>query len=446
MSQAAVAVCTPENPANGLAALQSLVAKSLVTMIEDRAGDARYRLLESLRAYALDRLNESGTYDAHMQRFATFFGDLAVSCDARYGHMPNRAFFALVEPEIANFRAALEWSLAEGHDPVLGAALAGAMGLVFRQASLFAEGIAWAKRGLALDVTLPASVVGRLHVALSVFHFTLGGIGRGLEMAIAATAADRRTDDSASLAWARTLETYCLYRLGRHDEAREAGNEAVATARAGGDPLRLAGALNAYAVTLPPERSEERFAVLEEAIRCSRAAGDEDAIVPKAQLGAAYFEAANYGAALAITLEIVESARSSRDTPTVQACLVNVAACALALDDVERADAAAREALESAEALGKSMIVMWAFQHLGTVAARRRAPVRAARCLGAADTLLTEFGIERELVEQMLYHETVEEIRAAIGEPAYLDHLAAGRALPFDDAVAEALGEDGSET
>jgi hypothetical protein len=117
--QAAVAVCTPEDPAGGRAALQSLVAKSLVTMVEDRAGEARYRLLESLRAYALDRLRESGTYDAGMRRFATYFAELAMSCDARSGHMPNGALFALVEPEIANFRAALEWSLAEGHDPAL---------------------------------------------------------------------------------------------------------------------------------------------------------------------------------------------------------------------------------------------------------------------------------------------------------------------------------------
>ena len=442
--QAAVAVCAPENPTGGIAALQSLVAKSLVTMVEDRAGEARYRLLESLRAYALDRLRESGTYDAGMCRFATYFGELAHSCDARYGHMPNRAFFALVEPEIANFRAALEWSLAEGHDPALGAALAGAMGLVFRQASRFAEGIAWAERALALDVTLPASVVGRLHVALSIFHFTLGAIARGLESAIAATAAYRRTDDSASLAWARTMEAYCLYRLGRLDQAREAGGEAVAMARSSGDSMRLAGALNAYTVTLSPERAFERFAMLEEAIRCSQAAGDADAIVPKAQLGAAYFEAGNFRAALSFALEVVESARRSRDKPTVSSGLVNVAACALALDEVELADAAAREALESAEALGKSMIVMLAFGHLATVASRRGAPVRAARCLGASDALLAEFGVERERAEQMLYRETIEAICAAIGEPAYLAHLAAGRALSFDVAVAEALREDGS--
>ena len=89
--------------------------------------------------------------------------------------------------------------------------------------------------------------------------------------------------------------------------------------------------------------------------------------------------------------------------------------------------------------IGTTHYTMCAFQHLGSVAARRGAFERAARLLGASNERYREFGIAREFTEQSLYDRSIEEIRGALGEERLHFHLDEGAALPFERAVDEAL-------
>src|SRR4051812_13750980 len=97
-------------------AIAGLVAKSMV-VIDDATGDAsRYRLLETLREYAADRLDEAGTADAWRRRHAAYCSELA----ARVGpglagpdEFPSRA---RMRADADNLRAAVTWSL-DARDP-----------------------------------------------------------------------------------------------------------------------------------------------------------------------------------------------------------------------------------------------------------------------------------------------------------------------------------------
>ena len=213
-------------------------------------------------------------------------------------------------------------------------------------------------------------------MALSFFYFNMGRMQDAFDAAERATEAYAAAAQRTELAWALTQQGYCLYLLGRAGESRDAVLRAVATAREQDDPLRLAGALNAFALTIPIERVAERFAPLEEAIRCYRAAGDEGAIVPTANLAETHYATGNYASALAAGLDVVAMTRKNRDRSNLAAALTNVAAYALTLDDVEQADAAAREALGLVRDIGKTLNTMCALQHLGSVAARRGDYVR----------------------------------------------------------------------
>jgi predicted ATPase/DNA-binding XRE family transcriptional regulator len=436
--EAAAEICGDDRALvrDGLAAL---IAKSLVTVVEDREGRMRYRLLETMRAYALDRLAEGADGPRCAGRFARFFGALATAADHRYGRMPNHDFLAWVEPDLDNFRAALTWTLGERNDVRLGAELAGALGWVYRQTSLFAEGARWCEKALVEAGDLPATTLGRLHMALSFFYFNTGQMSRAFDAAEVATVAYGDGGHRAELAWALTQQAYCLYLLGRAGESRDAVVRAVAVAREQDDPLRLAGALNAFALTIPLERAAERFAPLEEAIRCYRAAGDEGAIVPTANLAETHYATGNYAAALAAGWDVVAMTRKNRDRSNLAAALTNVAAYALTLDDVEQADLAAREALGLVRDIGKTLNTMCALQHLGSVAARRGDYARAARLAGASNRLYADFGLTREFTEQSLYDRTLDQIRAALGDAALREHLDAGETLPLERAVAEAL-------
>jgi predicted ATPase/DNA-binding XRE family transcriptional regulator len=423
-------------------ALEDLSAKSLVVAIEQHDGRLRYRLLETTRTYAVERLRESGEHDPFAARFAQYFRTLATAADARFGRIANAEFLAFVEPDLDNFRTALEWSLGRRNDTALGAELAGALGWVYRQTLLFAEGARWAERALAEAGDVPPLVAGRLHMALSFLYFNMGSMRRALDAALHATVSYRTVAAPSELTWSLTQQVYCLHMLGDGDGARLAADEAVDVARRQDDALRLAGALNALAITIPLERAAERFAPLEEAIRYFRAAGDENALVPTANLAETHYATGNFAAALSSGLDVVAITRKDRDRSNLAAALANVAAYALTVGDVAQADAAAREALTLVRDLGKTLNTMCALQHMGTIAARRGDHVRGARLQGASNALYRAFGLTREFTEQSLYDCTIEEIRASLGDCELERHLAAGVALPVEDAVTEALSRD----
>ena len=436
--EAAAEICGDDH-ASVRDALEGLSAKSLVVAIEQRDGRLRYRLLETIRAYAVERLRESGEQDRFAARFARYFRTLATAADGRYGRIANAEFLEFVEPDLDNFRTALEWALGGGNDLALGAELAGALGWVYRQTSLFAEGARWAERALAEAGDLPPLIAGRLQMALSFLYFNMGSMRRALDASLQATASYRTVTAPSELTWSLTQQVYCLYMLSDGDGARSAANEAVDVARRQDDVFRLAGALNALAITIPLERASERFAPLQEAIRYFRAAGDENALVPTANLAETHFATGNFAAALSCGLDVVAMTRKNRDRSNLAAALTNVAAYALTVGDVAQAEAAAREALGLVRDLGKTLNTMCALQHMGTIAVRHGDLVRAARLQGASNELYREFGLSREFTERSLYERTLEELCTALGDGELERHLAAGAVLTLDEAVTEAL-------
>lgn len=306
-------------------------------------------------------------------------------------------------------------------------------------------GANWAERGLAEVPGGNPDLVGRLHMALSLFYLNMGEMHRALNAARLATESFRTTPTQSDLSWSRAQEAGCLLFLGQRDDAREAVEEAVTVAREQKDSFRLANVLNALALTIPIERAAERFAPLEEAIRTYRAAEAEGAIVPTGNLAEAHYATGNFASALSCGLDVVAMARTNRDRSFLAGALTNVAAYALTVGDVLQADLAAREAMSVARDIGKTHYTMVALQHLGSVAARRGAFVRAARLLGASNARYREFGIAREFTEQSLYDRTIDEVRVALGEDDLRARLDEGAALSVARAVDEALVPISSE-
>ena len=119
--------------------LAQLVARSLVVADTNDAG-ARYRLLETTRAYALEKLAEAGETDAIKRRHAQHFRDRFERASDDWLRMPDADWRALYLPERDNVRAALDWALGVDGDPIIGIALAGASAALWAELSLPGEG------------------------------------------------------------------------------------------------------------------------------------------------------------------------------------------------------------------------------------------------------------------------------------------------------------------
>ncbi|MEJ7783555.1 MAG: tetratricopeptide repeat protein [Solirubrobacteraceae bacterium] len=119
--------------------LEALVAKSLVVAEQSDAPKARYRLLETIRAYAAERLEQAGETAALRRRHARFYLELAERAEPELTGPDQERWFDRLDAERANLRLALEWSLSHG-EPQQALRLAGALVLFWRVRCHFGEG------------------------------------------------------------------------------------------------------------------------------------------------------------------------------------------------------------------------------------------------------------------------------------------------------------------
>jgi predicted ATPase/DNA-binding winged helix-turn-helix (wHTH) protein len=128
--------------------LANLVAKSLV--IADAGGATpRYRLLETTRAYLLEKLVQAGEFDAAARRHAERYRDLFEAAEAESATRPTDEWLAEYGPRIDNLRAALDWAFSPGGDASIGVALTAVAVPLWTHLSLVDECRSRAEQALA---------------------------------------------------------------------------------------------------------------------------------------------------------------------------------------------------------------------------------------------------------------------------------------------------------
>ncbi len=140
---AAAAVCCDGDVGLALDLVDRLVSKSLVEALS-AGGRTRYRLLATIRQYAADRLDDSGTADRARTRHAITFLGLA----------EREHELQLLAREHDNFRAALDWSLSAGMD--IGPRLVAALGNFWLARGFLQEAGSWLRRALPHAAADPA--------------------------------------------------------------------------------------------------------------------------------------------------------------------------------------------------------------------------------------------------------------------------------------------------
>jgi predicted ATPase/class 3 adenylate cyclase/DNA-binding CsgD family transcriptional regulator len=189
--------------------LTLLVDKSLV-VAENTAGRTRYRLLETVRQYALEKLGESGEADAFRSRHCGYYTSMAALLDAPartdYGQRLEQA-----EVEMDNLRSALGWNL-ETSDTERALSLASSLQPLWMTRGRFLEGRAWFETVVAQDdlnkLDVPAAVRARAFADTAVLNMW---VGSSIDRAERALAIARELGDPALLA--RTL-TACGFIAG----------------------------------------------------------------------------------------------------------------------------------------------------------------------------------------------------------------------------------------
>ncbi|MEX2546964.1 MAG: adenylate/guanylate cyclase domain-containing protein [Chloroflexota bacterium] len=160
--------------------IQSLVDKSLV-----RHSDGRFWMLESIRAYAAERLDHSGATEEVRRRHARYYVEFARRMDALISSgEPEEGPVFLLEQEINNFRAAVDLSLQTGRSDVV-SEITAALLMYWVVRGLYPEARSWVDRALTFD-DAQDDVRRRLLSALATVAYAQGDHATAVDAADAA--------------------------------------------------------------------------------------------------------------------------------------------------------------------------------------------------------------------------------------------------------------------
>ena len=128
----------------------SLINKSLLRQVEGNGeGEPHYSMLETIREYALERLEASGEGDRLRDRHALFFLELAEQAEPLLTGAAQGEWFDRLEHEHDNFRAALKWCRSSEGGAEIGLRMAGSLGRFWNARDYRAEGRDWLRAALA---------------------------------------------------------------------------------------------------------------------------------------------------------------------------------------------------------------------------------------------------------------------------------------------------------
>ena len=248
-----------------------LIDKSMIMMEEEETG-TRYRLLETLRQYARDRLSEQADPDQLRRKHAEVFVGLAERLDD-FLRGPNQVVAVRqMGAEHDNLRIALTWAQDAG-EPVLVLRFVAALGLYWDLAGHWAEGRAWMSEAPFEDESLPLDLRIRA---------TLGGLNmvvsddkeKGAALAEQTMEQADRLDEPKLMGRSLTAYGYAISWLGRTDEAIETIEKAVDLSRAGEDRWVLANALSVLGNVASDEHPDRAMEAELESLEIFRKMGD----------------------------------------------------------------------------------------------------------------------------------------------------------------------------
>jgi predicted ATPase/transcriptional regulator with XRE-family HTH domain len=424
--------------------LAALVDKSLLRQIDGPGGDPRFVMLETIREYALERLEASGEAERLRRQHAAYYQALGEHVWlTEDGPVGGGAWVRRLQPDYDNFRSALAWSQTTAGDAEAALQLSSALGALWGSRGVQHEAIAALEQALSHPLG-----IGRTG-AHWIIRWDLAQL-----LTSAGNYAAARMHAEEALLLARELGDTNLYacaleRLG--SLAREQGDSATAWARLGeslaifrelDDAHSIANALNTLAGVAIMEEDPARAEVLlaESRVIGQRAGPASNCLAwTLHQLGHTAQLHGVYERAAQLHQESLAHFTTS-DYPTGPPTAYHgLGTAALGLGN---SDAAARrfaQGLALSQRESNLASLAWCLAGMGSAAALDEAPERAARLWGAAEQLHQTIGCRPAPAARAIYEWALGVARNQLSEEGFAAEWAAGQALTLEQVVAYAL-------
>jgi predicted ATPase/DNA-binding CsgD family transcriptional regulator len=427
--------------------LSGLVEKSLVVTELRQESGIRYRMLEPVRQYAWEKLEEGGESETVLCRHAEFFLALAERARPRLRGPEDAEWLERLEREHDNMRAALSWGLESGEIKVA-LRLAGTLGTFWHAHSHSDSGRKWLEAALARDDR--SSVTIRIKALEALFWLTFDQWDNDRSESIAREAMElspeAQIEDSLA-ASLRIMSAGPAWVRGDYERGRELLEESLAISREAGDEVMIAEALIQLAGTEWSLGNTQRGnEIYQEGIDLCREAGYTYRLPDfLLSLGYQLLLEGDYERGAALNEEAAQICRERGYRRSLDLALDNLGWAALLQGDHDRARTYYEESLVVCKDLGDRAVASESLDGMACVAGARGEPGRAAKLFGVATTL------RETLREAVAFQHTPEEeawrepyraaARSRLGEEAWEEALEEGRAMGLEEAIVYALSE-----
>ncbi len=378
--------------------LADLVDKSLVMM---QAGGGRYGLLETVRQYAQERFAASGEGEAVRNRHLDFFLAFAERAGAGLAGPEQPAFLQQLDLDRENILAAHAF-------------------------------------GIRADGAADSGY--RLVHAVRLYWFTRGLLNLGHRVTVEAISVPAAPSNSISRCKAFWVAGQICSAMGRYEEAQTYLQESLTMARALDDHRMVVSVLNVLGLAALGQgnRDAARRHGVEALTLASKLDNKRQIAVASNALAQVHRLDGELDAAEPLYARTVALARELGDSEAAAVGLLNLAMVAIERGTAKRARSQLLEVLTITEQSGSKRAGQCALEVSAGLAALREDWEKAARFYGAAERQTGDTGIRRDPADDAFLRPLMSKVHDAIGEPAFAASQASGRALTYEQVIAEA--------
>jgi predicted ATPase len=437
--EAAETVCQLGDPIDVLEGIEQLLNQSLLRQEETLDGEVRFRMLETIREYSLERLEESGQLEEMRRQHGLYFSEWLTATG--YGTLSSEATTALhwIDVEHDNLRATLAWSITspEGFD--LSPILINALGWYWYRRGFVSEGRDWSERVLVAHAGEGPSQA-RAMALLSAASMAMwqGDLHSARTYADEGVAVSRLLEEPLGLAGMTMISGVVRVNRGEDAEAQALLSESQALFKgAGVDYFTAITTVHLANASLGLGEYDAAADLLQDALGIARQidepwltafALNNQGEVARAQgqyeVACGYYESSE-----GLLRELGETGDLARLVHTLGYIAQHEG-------KGERAEALFRESLATFQRVGNQRGIAECLAGLAGLFAEQGSVEKAAQLLSAASAIQDETGAAWWPADRVEVERNLALIKAALDEPAFEAAWTAGRSMTIDRAIA----------
>jgi predicted ATPase/tetratricopeptide (TPR) repeat protein len=386
--------------------LGQLVSKSLVQLDESVPSQPRYRMLETVRQYAVEKLQAAGEteYEHARERHRLHFAEFTRIAGTHWGAPEQKAWLDRTEMELDNLRVALDWSIHYPADQATEQLLEWMMHLWESRGTYIHEGLAWLEQIFPPGAPIPDETRMKASCAAGYLEVDLYNFRRTRQWLTEAAALADQLKDTQSACRIRVVLCHVIV---DHEEALAMYREVMQLALQTGYKPELAGAIGGMGMRMRVMGNYAEAAIaLESSLKkCTEIQSRWQINYCMGQQGMLAFVQGDYARARALFLESIEYAQQIGDSYLEAEYQTDLAATAAYQGDYTVASATLESAIMAHYRMGNIFPIAECLGIYAHIAYDRQQWEPSVRLLGAAGEIWRDYPPEYLWREPVLHQE-----------------------------------------